>query len=67
MKRKLYDIGSGIVCMITGVMMLGLMLWMVYEANDLSSAVIIAGAMIAMVLREAYHQWRIDNVRRRHR
>ncbi len=65
MKRKLYDIGSGLVCLVTGSLMLWLMMWLVYEANDLSSAVIVGAGMMAMVLREAYHQWRMEHARRR--
>lgn len=65
MKRKLYDIGSGLVCLMAGSLMLWLMMWLVYEANDLSSAVIVGAGMMAMVLREAYHQWRMEHARRR--
>ena len=65
MKRKLYDLGSGALCLMTGMLLFGLMIWMVYEANDMSSAMIICAAMMAMVCREAYHQWRIEHVRRR--
>lgn len=65
MKRKLYDIGSGFICLVAGMMMLGLMLWYVYEANDLSTALIMGGAVLSMALREAYHQnWPVRRRRR---
>ena len=65
MRNRIYNIGSGLLCYLAGVMLFGLMVWHVYEADDLSTALMLFGAMMAMVLREAYHLWREDHVRRR--
>lgn len=65
MRNKIYNIGSGLLCYLAGVMLFGLMVWHVYEADDLFTALILAGAMMAMALREAYHLWRADHARRR--
>ena len=39
------------------VMLMWMMVWYVYEADDLFTALILGGAVMTMVLREAYHQW----------
>lgn len=56
MKRKLCNACTIALCFWMGVLLFGLMTWLVYEANDLSNALIVGGAVLAMVLREAYHQ-----------
>lgn len=57
LRRKVYNGVTAFMGLMAGVMLFWLMLWQVYEADDLSSALIIGAAVAAAVLREAYHQW----------
>lgn len=61
MKRRLYDRITILLCMMADAMLVVMMFWYVYEANDLSTALILSGILTAMILREVYHQWRMDH------
>ena len=58
MKRNLYNWCTTLLCLLAGVMLMGLMIWHVYEADDLAGALIMGIALMAMVSRESYHQSR---------
>ena len=58
LRRKIYNVATAFMGMLAGVMLMWLMIWHVYEANDLTGALIMGGILMAMVCRETYHQWR---------
>jgi len=57
LRRAIYNWGTILMTAMSCVMLTGLMIWYVYEADDLGTALIMGGIMLAMVCREAYHQW----------
>lgn len=57
LKRMVYDWGTMALSLMAVVMLMWMMVWYVYEADDLFTALILGGAVMTMVLREAYHQW----------
>ena len=57
-RREVYNWCTTLLCLLAGVMLMGLMIWHVYEADDLAGALIMGMVLMAMVSREAYHQSR---------
>ena len=62
-KAKAYNLMSGAVCLAAAGLMAGAMVWAEFEARDSLNAGVLALGLIAMLLREAYYQWRQDDRR----
>lgn len=62
-KEKAYNLMSGAVCLAAAGLMAGAMVWAEFEARDSLTAGVLAIGIMAMLLREAYYQWRQDDRR----
>ena len=62
-KAKAYNLMSGAVCLAAAGLMTGAMVWAEFEARDSLTAGVLALCIMAMLLREAYYQWRQDDRR----
>ena len=62
-KARAYNLMSGAVCLAAAGLMAGAMVWAEFEAKDSLTAGVLALGIMAMLLREAYYQWRQDDRR----